>query len=209
MKIAIMQPYYFPYAGYFDLISNVDVFVLLDDVQYIRRGWVNRNKLLSCHGSPKYITVPVVSHSRIELINRIKIDGWGWHKKHIRAMTSYRGASKLRIVQELSSFSPTSSLCDFLEKTLSIVSYSIGIRTPFLKSSSLKVEGRAEERILNICEKLGADEYWNLSGGGFLYDQQNFKNRGIKLFFSNPPNSCMNFSILHDIFMGKYDNALR
>jgi len=209
MKIAVMQPYYFPYFGYFDLIKSVDIFVLLDDVQYIRRGWVNRNKLLSCQGFPRYITVPVVSHSRSELINCIKIDGWNWHKKHIRAMASYKGASKSPIFKEISLLSPTENLFDLLNKTLMIISSWMGIKTTIINSSSLKVEGRAEDRILNICKILGADEYWNLSGGRLLYDKQKFNSKGVKLFFMNPPKSSVNFSILHDIFIGTYDNTIR
>ena len=70
MKVAIMQPYFFPYIGYFQMIDAVDVFVLYDDVNYIKRGWVNRNNIL-VNGEKKYINVNLLSVSQNKLINEI------------------------------------------------------------------------------------------------------------------------------------------
>jgi hypothetical protein len=202
MKIAIMQPYYFPYFGYFKLMKEVDLFILYDDVQYIRRGWVNRNILLSSQGTPRYITIPVKRHHRSCPINQIKISGWEWHRNHIRAMKSYKGASKHRIVEEIDSLRPTESLVCLLEQTLLIASSFVGVEVGFLKSSQIEAKGTGESRILDICEKLGACEYWNLPGGRALYDETNFRRKGISLKFIDPPQSKTNFSILHDILAG-------
>ena len=199
MKIAIMQPYYFPYSGYFKLMKEVDLFVLYDDVQYIRRGWVNRNRLLSNQGIPRYITIPVKKHQRSCPINQIEVSGWDWHRNHIRAMTSYKGASKHGIVEEIASIQPTESLVSLLERTLLIASSFMGIEVNFLKSSQIKAEGTGQSRILAICENLGACEYWNLPGGRSLYDKEEFKRRGVDLNFIDPPQGGANLSILHDI----------
>jgi|688.fasta_scaffold42161_7 hypothetical protein len=202
MKIAIMQPYYFPYYGYFKLMKEVDLFVLYDDVQYIRRGWVNRNRLLSNQGIPRYITIPVKKNHRNCPINRMEISGWDWHRNHIRAMKSYKGASKHRMVEEISSIQPTESLVYLLEQTLLIAASFLGIEVNFSKSSQIGSKGVGQSRILDICESLGAREYWNLPGGRSLYDEEDFKKRGIDLNFIDPPQGGVNLSILHDILVG-------
>lgn len=183
-------------------MKEVDLFVLYDDVQYIRRGWVNRNRLLSNQGIPRYITIPVKKHHRNCPINRMEISGWDWHRNHIRAMTSYKGASKHSIVEEIASIQPTESLVCLLERTLLIMSSFMGIEVRFLKSSQIGVKGIGQSRILDICENLGANEYWNLPGGRSLYDEEDFKKRGIDLNFINTPQGGVRLSILHDILVG-------
>ena len=81
MKVAIMQPYFAPYIGYFQLIAAVDVFVVLDDVNYIKGGWINRNKVL-CHGKPTWLTVPLQGASPNKKIFELEIaPDNGWKKK--------------------------------------------------------------------------------------------------------------------------------
>jgi hypothetical protein len=88
MKLAIMQPYFFPYAGYFQLMKNVDLFVFLDDVQYIRRGWINRNKINK--NTPTYITVPINKAPQSAKINEISICH-GWVDNHLKSFIHVYG----------------------------------------------------------------------------------------------------------------------
>jgi WbqC-like protein family len=91
MKLAIMQPYFFPYLGYFQLIHATDRFILFDDVQYIRRGWINRNRILKPEAGNQYITMSIAEHSRDTLIKNIKINNDGeWKLKIIRQLEHYK-----------------------------------------------------------------------------------------------------------------------
>lgn len=88
MRIAVQQPYFYPYLGYFKLISSVDKFVFFNDVQYIRRGWINRNRI----NVDNYLTVPILKTKRSEIINNIKIDySTHWHYKHCRTLETKYG----------------------------------------------------------------------------------------------------------------------
>jgi hypothetical protein len=157
---------------------------------------------LSNQGIPRYITIPVKKNHRNCPINRMEISGWDWHRNHIRAMKSYKGASKHRMVEEISSIQPTESLVYLLEQTLLIAASFLGIEVNFSKSSQIGSKGVGQSRILDICESLGAREYWNLPGGRSLYDEEDFKKRGIDLNFIDPPQGGVNLSILHDILVG-------
>ena len=94
MKVAIMQPYFFPYIGYFQLIKHSDLFVLFDDVQYIRHGWVNRNRILKPDKDWQYIIAPLQNHQQSTLIKDIKVqDGDDWKIKIIRQIEHYKKRS--------------------------------------------------------------------------------------------------------------------
>lgn len=95
MKLAIMQPYFVPYIGYWQLIHAVDTFVLFDDVQFIRRGWVNRNRVLKHGGGWQYITVPLRKHSLNQLIKDIYVHGnKAWKKQILRQLDHYNYGKK-------------------------------------------------------------------------------------------------------------------
>nr|WP_315817042.1 WbqC family protein [Paraflavitalea speifideiaquila] len=91
MKIAIMQPYFFPYIGQFQLIQAVDRFILCDDVQYIRHGWINRNRILKNGDGFQYVIIPVVAHKSRESIKHIKaVEGTAWRNTILHQMEYYR-----------------------------------------------------------------------------------------------------------------------
>jgi hypothetical protein len=91
MKIAIMQPYFFPYIGYWQLIHAVDRFVLFDDAQYIRHGWVNRNRILKPGGGWQYILVPLKKHALTESIKNVQVNPDGkWHELIVRQLAHYK-----------------------------------------------------------------------------------------------------------------------
>src|SRR5687767_5750922 len=90
-RIAIMQPYFFPYLGYFGLIANTDRFILLDEVQYIRHGWINRNRLSKAGGGWLYMQVPLMPHTHTALIKDVRIDNrQPWKEKILAQLVEYK-----------------------------------------------------------------------------------------------------------------------
>src|ERR1700761_8598999 len=91
MKLAIMQPYFFPYLGYFQLIHHADRFILFDDVQYIRHGWINRNRILKPAEGHQFIIAPLADHGRDALIKEVYVkDGYDWKEKILRQVEHYK-----------------------------------------------------------------------------------------------------------------------
>jgi hypothetical protein len=191
MKLAIMQPYFLPYIGYFQLIHAVDRFVIYDDVQFIKRGWINRNRMLN-QGSDHMFTIPLAKAPRDQLINQRTINGLAWEKDRIKLMSlikrSYGKApffeSSLKTIEACMD-AQTDLLADFITHTLEICCQSLGIKTPMMRASELDIDRKlkGEDRILSICEQLGATQYINACGGQDLYDRDHFNSRGIELFF--------------------------
>lgn len=212
MKIAVMQPYFFPYLGYFKLINSVDKFVFFDDVQYIRRGWVNRNKIRL--EKPLWLTVPVIKCDRDTSINAIEIDQ-EWEKltqTHLKTFDTTYGkkAKQNGFYQYYSSLSSHTNLCKLLCESIQFVSRNLNIKTEFVYSSSMPSEEKAQDRIIDICKKLKATEYYNLPGGVSLYDPTIFQNNSIKIEFINT-DIFPKISVIETIFQGlihEYANNL-
>ena len=188
--IAIMQPYVFPYIGYFQLIHAVDCFVIYDDVQWIQRGWINRNRVL-LQGQTKTFTLPVSQGNRDDLImeRRLAPDFDKAAKKTMAwVVQGYRNARKYRevlpLVETCFAYRP-SSMSDFVVHSLQKVCDFIGIGSPFLRASDLKVDGqlKGQDRILAICSRLNATRYINPIGGAELYNAESFRRAGIELRF--------------------------
>lgn len=197
MKLAIMQPYFFPYIGYFDLMYNVDLFIVYDTVQYIRRGWIHRNRVFQQDKIGwQYIIVPTNKATQRTPINEIQVfqsDDWKYrmlgqlqhYEKHAPYATeTIEFVKKCLDVNELS----LSRLnLNVLEKCANLLDISFEYR--FCSELNIEFDAAlsAEEKILHLCEFLGANEYVNLAGGVGLYHEDNFKNRNIKLTFLNTP----------------------
>lgn len=199
MKIAVMQPYFFPYLEYFKLIDKVDVFVFLNNVQYIRRGWINRNKLPIGH-----ITIPVKKSPIDTPINQILIDySQQWHKKHCNQITHfYNGSSNHPIYKYYYNIKSFTYLLPLLCCTIQKTANYLGIETEYLDSTSIPTKYTGQDRIIEICKMLGATTYINPSGGTALYDSNRFEDSGIHLEFMPSTNSCNKFSILDLLFNG-------
>ena len=193
MKIAIMQPYFFPYIGYFQLIKSVDRFIVYDDVNFIKKGWINRNKMLN-NNSEFLFTVPLRSISQNSLISEILLgeNFKFWKKKFLATIYhSYKNSPNFKIsfdliekilnhkvesLSELLTFSLI-ELCKFMDiKTLITLSSETYKSNRHLKKST---------RILDICEKENAVKYINLSGGRQLYNSNEFISKGLELLFIN------------------------
>lgn len=198
MKLAIMQPYFFPYIGYFELMASVDVFVFLNDVQYIRRGWVNRNRIPSRHKQFQYLTVPVATHARSASIKQIQIIP-DWVDHHI-AILHHSYGKKIKdhpLFDYYKTLGRFSSLDDMLCDSLIWTARHLGISCEFRHSDGISKE-TGKDRIVEICRYFKADEYFNLSGGKTLYSSEDFF--PMKLQFMPPTEFENRFSILDPIF---------
>jgi hypothetical protein len=189
MRLAIMQPYFFPYIGYFQLINAVDTFVIYDDVNYINRGWINRNNLL-CQGSAKKITLETEGASQNKLINEI---GVGKNRNKLLKMIAhcYSKASLYEVVYPLIEeilLQDEEVLSKFLAKGLRVICEYLGLDPTWVVSSDLYKDNnlRGQDKIIAICDELGAKQYVNLPGGRSLYDNKKFEEKGVKLLFIEP-----------------------
>jgi len=184
--LAIMQPYLLPYLPYFQLIKMADVFVILDDVNFINRGWINRNRIL-LGDQPHRLTLQLRGSSQNRLINEIQV---GDNVKKILETVrhAYAKAPNFLVIYpviEKALAQTERSLALYLRNALEITCESLGIDTPFLFSSEIKKsEGsHGPQRILEICHRLGARRYINPIGGQALYDRTDFSSAGVELFF--------------------------
>ena len=188
MIIAIMQPYFLPYVGYWRLAAKADLFVILDDVNY-SRGWINRNRIKNLKMS-KWLTVPLhkTSQNRRICEHRIACEA-DWRKDHQRRIENVLGGAAhvqeaLAVYQEAVA-SPVDSLAQFLTHSIKMIMETLGVETPLILASSLNT-GHGEDRnarIINICSQLGATVYNNLPGGRGIYDPVLFSEAGIGLEF--------------------------
>ncbi len=188
MKLGIMQPYFFPYIGYFQLIHAVDVFVVYDDVNYIKKGWINRNNILS-NGESQLITLPLQGASQNKLINQVEISGL--HKILKSVCHKYRKAPHFDTVYPVIEDILTQTdknLARFLDYQLRQICGYLELNPQWHISSELAKDNelRGQEKILAICEELGATHYINMPGGKALYDQSSFASRGLELSFIQP-----------------------
>ena len=190
--IAIMQPYFLPYIGYFQLLAAVDKFVLLDDVNYINRGWVNRNRLL-LNGLAYTFTVPLCGASQnklicdIELVSELK-----WRDKLTRTIQqAYCQAPCYARVSALIGCLvnyPSVRLDEFLLNSIrQIVNY-LSLDVEIVSTSRVyqNKHMKGKDRILDICRQERADVYINAIGGETLYDPGSFLKQGIQLKFLRP-----------------------
>ncbi|HDX9591111.1 TPA: WbqC family protein [Bacillus pseudomycoides] len=192
MKVGIMQPYFFPYIGYFQLIHHVDHWVVFDDVQYIRRGWINRNRILHPQESWQYINVPLEKNCYKEVINNIRISSTeNWKSKIIGQLYYYKKYApfynvSMNLVEkslDIETNSITTLNVHMLKEICSYLEISFSYQISSQENIDYSNVNSAEERILTICKHLQASEYINPIGGRELYDKQKFQQEGIKLSF--------------------------
>lgn len=187
-----MQPYFFPYIGYWQLIHTVDRFIIYDDVNYIIRGWVNRNRIL-INGEPSYITMPLQQASQNKRICDISLQPSPiWRDKLVKSVeTAYRKApcfAEVFPVIERVIRHEADNLSDYLVHQLQMLTAFMGINTEFVVSSRCyennDLSGQA--RILDICKHEGATNYINPQGGQALYERAAFTQCGMDLKFLIP-----------------------
>jgi hypothetical protein len=185
--VAIMQPYFLPYAGYFRLFAASDLFVVYDCVQFPRRGWVHRNRFVDAAGAAHWLTLPLERAPRDILIRdlRFRPDAARSLAERLRPfpLAAPNAAAVGHILATLRN--PDGSPLDYIERLLEqIVSY-IGLPWRVVRSSTLDipVSLHGQDRILEIARRLGATRYVNSPGGRALYDAEAFARSGIELTF--------------------------
>lgn len=191
MKIAVMQPYLFPYIGYFQMINAVDVFVFYDDVNFIKQGWINRNRIL-LNGKDFMFTVPLEkanSFSTIKdtLINEKFYESWK-KKFELTVEQNYKKAPHfLKVNQLLKDVldQKHASISKLAINSISTISNYLGIQTKFVTASESYTNKDLErqERLVAICKTENANHYINAVGGQELYTKQSFLENDIQLSF--------------------------
>lgn len=186
MKLAVMQPYLFPYIGYFQLIYASDLFLIYDDVAYIKQGYINRNSILSSGGTTRF-TVPVLGASSNKLISELEF--------------SKDVAKILRTIEQSYSKAPyfedvfpiikrtfeldDRSISSICKKSFEDIFSYLGVEKQFKKTSELEYDrsANARDRLISLCHQFGADCYINAPGGRSLYSKLDFSEKGIDLCF--------------------------
>jgi hypothetical protein len=193
MKLALMQPYFFPYLGYYQLIAAVDVFVVYDDVQYIKNGWINRNRIL-VNQAASWITMPVERGHLRDNINQRAFINYLQSSQNIlnQLHAAYRKApfhdetrDLVQSILEIEEDNVAMTLRLHLEQ----ISRHLGISTQFLDSSTLNKQDHGlngPNRVMEICRTTNASEYYNSIGGIPLYDPTAFSQSNIALHFVQP-----------------------
>jgi hypothetical protein len=188
-RLALMQPYIFPYIGYFQLINAVDKFVIYDDVTFIKQGWINRNSIL-LNGERHLFTVPLINvSSNIRICDTLIYDQKTWRAKFLKTIDqAYKKAPHFPSVYELVSEIVTTSSANMAAlafRSVKLILEYIGINTE-LKESSIDYGNRnlsAQERVIDICKREGANTYINSIGGMEIYSKNKFRDHGIDLHF--------------------------
>lgn len=190
MKLAIMQPYFFPYIGYFQLINAADAFVIYDNIQFTKKGWINRNRIL-VNGQDDYISIPLKKDSDyLNIDQRIPAATFGEDKQKLirRIRECYRkapGFDQVFPVVEAAINAPGDNLFQYIYNSLQPLCSYLSITTPFITSSSVPVDHglKSQDKVIAICKALGAAEYINPIGGLELYSKETFSENNIKLSF--------------------------
>lgn len=189
MKLGIMQPYFLPYIGYWQLLNAVDKYIIYDDVNYIKGGWINRNRVL-VNNIDKLITLKLDGASPNKLIKEIELSDDNIYKKKLLKTIeeNYKKAPFFKDVYlmiEKIIMNNEKNLAKFIEFSLKEISNYLEIKTEILISSSLKKDNllKGKDKVIEICKIMGATEYYNAVGGQELYSFDEFKQNGIELKF--------------------------
>lgn len=189
MKLAIMQPYFLPYIGYFQLVSAVDHFVFYDDVNFIKRGWINRTNIIAKEGK-QMLSISLSHSSQNKLINEIELAGS--QDKILRSIqNSYRKApfyNDVFPILESCIKAPYALISEYAANSIKTISNYIGLSVEFSFSSKFHNSTTGYEkarRLMDICRKENADTYVNPKGGMAIYTKEEFLKVGIDLYFLN------------------------
>jgi hypothetical protein len=187
-RIAIMQPYFLPYVGYFQLIANVDEFVVYDDIKYTKKSWINRNRLV-LNGSEKIFTLPLKKGSDyLDIKDRYISETYSpdnlfyLFKQGFIKSPNWPEVSP--VLEEIV-FKKESNLFHFVLNAINCVNKLLEIKTKITISSTLKISEKLKgvERVISICKELGATDYLNAIGGRDLYRTEDFVRHDLNLYF--------------------------
>jgi len=192
-RVAIMQPYFLPYLGYFQLIAAADVFVFYDDVHFIKKGWLRRNRIWS-NKQEQLISLPCKGVSSNKLINEIEVatkhpDYFKIKKSIIQSYAKASEFKKLRPLLEQIFDDHQCTLAEFNTRSITAILNYLDIRCELISSSEFAPETRGLERsdrLISITKKLSSSTYINSLGGKDLYDKAYFSSKDIELQFLDP-----------------------
>jgi hypothetical protein len=189
--VAIMQPYFLPYIGYFQLIAEADAFIIYDQIKYTKKGWINRNRMLR-NGADVMFTLPLAHGAdALDVVQRELAADF----QPTKLLQQWRGAyAKAPYFDETFAMLQRVMACEsrnlfhFLDHAVRAVCAHLNITTPITVSSQLPVDAalRAEQKVLALCNAMGATRYINGTGGMALYDRAQFAQHGITLEFLRP-----------------------
>lgn len=188
-KIAILQSNYLPWKGVFDMINQVDVFVFLEDAQYTKNDWRNRNKIMTYKGEPCWISVPIkntIHHTQFKIHEAMIGTNSAWQRKHHASFTlNYSKARFFKeykyIIDNIYLNKKWDKLSDLNIYCIKEISAILGIKTAFVNSCDLGCSGIKDDKLINICKSLGADSYLSgLAAKAYIVPDK-FKNNNITL----------------------------
>lgn len=188
MRVAIMQPYLFPYIGYWQLIHSVDKFIIYDNIKYTKKGWVNRNRFLQ-NGKGIVFSVPLKKDSDY-LDVRERVISSDFNK--IKLLNQLKGAYKsapyyeqtMEFIEQVIKYDEV-NLFLYLYNSIIMVCEQFGITTEIMISSTITIDhgSKKQDKVIALCEAVGADVYVNVIGGMELYSKEAFQGNGIDLRF--------------------------
>ena len=193
MSVAIMQPYFFPYLGYFQLVQAVDHFVFYDDVMFIKKGWINRNQILM-QNQAFLFTIPLVKQSQNKTIRETKVAyGADFPAKFLTQISAaYKKAPHfsevMNLIQEVVKDYPE-SMADVAIRSIEMTWNYLGLEKSFYQSSDLGLadtDWDKADRLIAITKSLGCDHYINAKNGQILYDKSYFAQHACRLNFLQP-----------------------
>jgi WbqC-like protein family len=187
-RAAIMQPYFLPYIGYYQLIAAADMFVIYDNIKYTKKGWINRNRFL-LNGADAIFSIPLRHDSdALAVVERHIADDFEPVKLVRRLRAAYEHApffsANFPVIEEIIHFS-SRNLFEYIANSVDKMCTWLGIGTVIKKASTIAIDRtlKAEDKVVTLCEALAASEYINLSGGLELYSREHFASHGIELRF--------------------------
>jgi len=208
MRIAIMQPYFWPYAGYYRLLAGADTFVIFDCVQHIRRGRIHRNEFSTEGAGSDWLTLPLARAQQTARIDTLRFAP-DTDSEFPDRLRRFPLAQRAFAEEGLAAPVAGGSVAEWLAMQLGATAGRLGLACRIRRSSALAVDDslRGTERILAVCRALGADRYLNLPGGVGLYDPGQFAAQGVSLQFLPAWNGSM--QSLTERLLGERTAALR
>ncbi len=195
MKLAIMQPYFFPYLGYFGLIRNTDSWIVFDTPQFIYHGWIARNRILDSKEGWQYINAPLRKHSRNTAIRDIQIRSEEkWKDKIFAKLTTYKKIAPYytnisNLIHDIFEFDNDSIVkmnCHIIKNICSYLQIEWNYSIFSEMNIDIEKPSSPDEWALNICKNIGyVNEYWNLPGGKSFFDRKKYSDNNINLKFYN------------------------
>ena len=190
MKLGIMQPYFLPYIGYWQLLEVVDTFVVYDNIQYTKKGWFNRNRILD-GDHDRLFTLPLKKDSDYLNVDErfLSDDSRREIDRTLRVIqATYKKAPQYEVVYPLIEkcfLYDQTNLFEYVRNSITTIAEYLGIGTPIVVSSTIDIDHslKSQDKVIALCKALGADSYINSSGGQDLYDRSEFAESGIELSF--------------------------